>query len=326
MKKATLHESVDFLPWGPRRTLSVIRGFTVKGTPIPRLTVLSLLAWWCFAPLLMGGELHEAVRACNVDNVKSLVSKGAPINEQDSDGMYPLHLAIDARQTQCVGLLLRAGADRYRKDRHGRTAFEAASQISDRNLRGQILLLVWHSGKGMTTEPTDPNLGSLERWTMRGSTGVAELLLNLGADPNEMSTSGSFPLADAALRGDLDLVRVLIARGANIGALTRMGTQAIHEAALGGHPDVVLELVKKGADMNARAREDSQTPLHIASVMGRASVVAALVSLGADLHAKDAKGLTPLQAAERAGTVEIVSFLKRAEADAAKNSQQTPQR
>src|SRR5690606_1142367 len=163
--------------------------------------VLSLFTLWCFASLLFGAELHEAVRTCNVDNVKSLMSKGAPINEQNFYGMYPLHLAIDARQTQCVGLLLRAGADRYLKDRQGRTAFEAASQISDRNIRGQILLLVWHSGKGMSTEPMDPNLGSLERWTMRGSTGVAELLLNLGADPNEMSTSGSFPLADASLRG-----------------------------------------------------------------------------------------------------------------------------
>lgn len=320
MQKATLHESDDLLPWGPRRALSGIRGFTVKGTPIPRLAVLSLFTWWCFAPLLMGGELHEAVRTCKVDNVKSLMSKGAPINEQNSDGMYPLHLAIDARQAQCVGLLLRAGADRYMKDRQGRTAFEAASQISDRNIRGQILLLVWHSGKGMSAEPMDPNLGSLERWTMRGSTGVAELLLNLGADPNEMSTSGSFPLADASLRGDLDLVRALIARGANIGALTRIGTQAIHEAALGGHPNVVLELVKKGADMNARTRVDSQTPLHVASVMGRASVVETLVSLGADLHAKDSNGLAPLQAAERAGTLEIVSFLKRAEANAAKSS------
>lgn len=327
MQDSTLFESDYLLPMAPRWTRSLIRGLTVKRAPIPPRAVVSFLAYCCFTPLLIGGELHGAVRMCNVDDVKSLISKGVSVNEKDTNGMLPLHLAIDARQIQCVGLLLKAGADRFVKDKHGRTAFKAASQISDVNIRAEILLLVWHSGKGMTTEQTGPSLGSLERWTMRGSTGIAELLLNLGADPNEVSTSGSFPLADAALQGNLNLVRVLIARGANIGAHTRIGTQAIHEAALGGHSDVVNELVKKGANVNARTSVDSQTPLHVASVMGRASVVATLVSLGADLNLRDANGLTPLQAAERAGTLEIVRFLMQAEANeenAAKSSHQSP--
>ena len=87
--------------------------------------------------------------------------------------------------------------------------------------------------------------------------------------------------------------------------------QSIHEAVLGGHADVVREFAKHGADVNAPTRDGAQTPLHIAAVMGRTRAAEVLVSLGANRQSRDANGLTPLLAAERAGQEEVVALLNR---------------
>lgn len=71
-------------------------------------------------------------------------------------------------------------------------------------------------------------------------------------------------------------------------------------------------LVAKGADVNARTRDENQTPLHVAAAMGKMKAVEALVALGADLTLKDAKGQTPLDAAERVELSDVVAFLRRA--------------
>ena len=106
----------------------------------------------------------------------------------------------------------------------------------------------------------------------------------------------------------------MLARGARPTTIRQAGTQPVHDAALGDSAGIIRELVKQGADMNARTRDDGQTPLHIAAGMGRMKALEALIALGADLTIKDFKGRTPVDAAERAGLTDVVTFLKRAAA------------
>ena len=270
------------------------------------VTVLTSLA------LAHAGELHQAARVCDVDRMRQLLSRQPSLNETDENGMTPLHIAIDSRQTACAGLLLKAGADRKARDRKGRTAFDAADKIADQKDRATILILFWHSGQEVAREPTGPKPWSLEYSVMRRQTDITKMLLAMGADPNTTGTGGTTPLADAALKGDLDGVRALLARGARPNAMSQAGTQPIHDAALGDNAEVTRELVMQGADVNARTRDEVQTPLHIAAAMGKMKAVEALVALGADLTIKDSKGRTPLDAAERAGLTDVVAFLKRA--------------
>lgn len=261
--------------------------------------------------LAQAGQLHQAARTCDADRMRKLLSEHPPVNETDQNGMTPLHMAIDSHKTACVGMLLEAGADREVRDRQGRTAFDAARQIADVQDRAQILLyLIWNSGEKMPQAPTGPMPWSLEYSVMRRQTNVTKMLLAMGVDPNAPGTSGTTPLADAALKGDLDGVRDLLAHGARPGAVSQAGTQPIHDAALGDNAEVIRELVKHGANVDARTRDEAQTPLHIAAAMGKMNAIKALVALGADLTIRDIEGRTPLDAAERADLADVVAFLR----------------
>jgi ankyrin repeat protein len=263
--------------------------------------------------LAQAGELHQAARECDADQMRQLLSRSPSLNETDEDGRTPLLIAIDARQAECVGLLLEAGADPLARDRKGRNAFRATDEIADRRDRTAIrLYLVGNSVQDVSQDATGPMPWSLEHSVMHGQTRATKMLLELGADPNAAGRRGTTPLADAALKGNLEGVRLLLDAGARVDAVSQAGAQPIHSAALGDNGEVVRELVMRGADVNARTRDEAQTPLHFAAAMGKVKAVEALVELGADLTVKDSKGRTPLDAAERAGRTDIAAFLRRA--------------
>jgi ankyrin repeat protein len=274
-------------------------------------TIIALLASFALA---RAGELHQAARVCDANRMRQLLSRHPPLNEADDNGITPLNIAVDSRQTVCVRLLLEAGADPMARDRRGRNAFDAALRIPDQQDLKTISVLLWNSNQKKPGGPTGPMPWSLEYTAMRGQTDVAKMLLAMGADPNAIGTGGTTPLADAAFRGNVDGVRLLLAHGALVNAVSKAGTQPIHDAALGDSAEVIRELAIRGADINARTRDDAQTPLYIAAVMGKMKAVEALVALGADLTIKDSQGRTPVDAAERAGLTDVVAFLRRAPA------------
>lgn len=76
-----------------------------------------------------------------------------------------------------------------------------------------------------------------------GSTSVAQLLLDHGADPNvaDRSTRAK-PLHDAARSGFLDTVRLLVLHGADPGARDQSGCRPVDLARDEGHTDVVAFL------------------------------------------------------------------------------------
>src|SRR5207253_1506577 len=73
----------------------------------------------------------NAARAANWSDVRSLISKGLPVesvNAADSDGTRALHWAIRADEVQIASLLLKAGADPNAENRLGVTPLYLAAQ------------------------------------------------------------------------------------------------------------------------------------------------------------------------------------------------------
>ncbi|WP_031501066.1 ankyrin repeat domain-containing protein [Bryobacter aggregatus] len=272
-------------------------------------TVLLLLV---SLTLAHAGELHQAARVCHVDRMKQLLAQHPSVSEADENGMPPLHIAVDANKRACVFLLINAGADPKARDRQGRTAIEIAAQIPNQRDRAMIGYMLQNFVRDPSQGPAQLMPWSLEHSVPRRQTDVTKMLLEMGVDPNAPGKEGTTPLAEAALKGDLESVRALVERGARPNAISRSGTQPIHDAALGDNAEVIRMLVAKGADVNARTRDENQTPLHVAAAMGKMKAVEALVALGADLTLKDAKGQTPLDAAERVELSDVVAFLRRA--------------
>jgi ankyrin repeat protein len=105
----------------------------------------------------------------------------------------------------------------------------------------------------------------------RGHIAIAELLLELGADPK-------VAIAAAADRGQTELVDRLLKAGiAPVGALPK--------AAAGGYLDVVRLLLDAGVDANEVVGSKSPNPLASAISREHTAMFELLIDRGADVHA-----------------------------------------
>jgi hypothetical protein len=132
-------------------------------------------------------------------------------------------------------------------------------------------------------------------------------LLELGADPNELTERGESAMYFAAYRQDPDALKLSLAFGGNPNLrrplkrdpkLDPSGVpieyidctpEPIFVAVLGRSPENVRILIKAGADINARDSE-GETPLIAANDMRSYDVMYTLLENGADFRAKDKLG------------------------------------
>jgi ankyrin repeat protein len=91
---------------------------------------------------------------------------------------------------------------------------------------------------------------------------AARLLLELGADPNVLSTSDFAkvpPLGTAAFVGSVPLARLLLDSGADVNGRGEGGFTALHAAAQNGDSELESFLLERGADPAATA-DDGRRP------------------------------------------------------------------
>lgn len=110
----------------------------------------------------------------------------------------------------------------------------------------------------------------------------------------------------------MELAMLLLERGANIEEVNDEGYTPLMEAAREGHEEMVALLLSQGADINAQTEETQETALTLACCGGFLDVADFLIKAGADI---ELGASTPLMEAAQEGHLELVKYLLEARAD-----------
>jgi ankyrin repeat protein len=182
-----------------------------------------------------GMDLLDAVRAGDVESVRSRLADGADLEIRDGEGRTPLLLATRQDAVEIARLLIEAGADVNAKDAIKDTPFLYAGGEG----RDAILRMILATGEA--------NLRDTNRY-------------------------GGVALIPASHHGHPSTVRILLDTDIDIDHVNNLGWTALIEAVILGdggpvHQEIVGLLVDAGADPNIADR-DGVRPLEHARRLG----------------------------------------------------------
>ena len=240
--------------------------------------------------------------------VDELLRKGVDVNastagQPDSCGAgSPSKLFADARWTALtsaagsgygaiVRRLVAAGADMAVRDRSGRGVVAYAA-TADRSEALEALLdlgaRIDVANVGSQTALTEAIVGR--------KTQNALILLARGADPSIPAYNGMTPLFVAINTREPAILRAMIAQGVDLNRESPLGRTALI-CALENHDALTARLLlESGAQVNLRLRNGDTPLLFVARKFCALDLIQLLVSFGADVHARDADGLSALDA------------------------------
>ena len=178
-------------------------------------------------------NLFLAASSGDLQRLESLVSAGQDLNITDPEGETPLMYAAENGQTAAVSWLLTNGANLNAVSKNDETALDRAI------VAGQASVVKVLVNGGADIRRDSPVIEAL----LHKNSDIAELLLDLGADPNAEDVYGDTALIYAA-RNNLPLkfVKALIAAGGNVSHRNKQGKTARDVASAYGHNQLAESL------------------------------------------------------------------------------------
>ena len=150
----------------------------------------------------MDTHFREAVRAANIDEMRSAVKNGANVNLVDSSNRTALHDAIICGHgIEVIEFLMESGADLDCKDIRGKTPLHFAAEYAE--------------------------------------AATAKLLLDNGANPNEEDNTKQTALHWSGIGGDLEAIGHVMSAGVYTNARSTHGNTALHLASANNHTNAV---------------------------------------------------------------------------------------
>lgn len=224
--------------------------------------------------------LGFAIHHGNLEVVRLLLDNGADPNALGETTVVPIDLANERGWTAIATLLGEYGGLSGAEANNAYVDEELAAGTPPDDLFCEAAGLDSHSLIEVLTERGYSPPSSAFGCAVSGE--MAERLLELGADPNGQTSSGT-PLHDVvmfSMGGTFEVLGVLLEAGANPNVLNSDGQSSLHEAVLNGADEIAYALIDGGADVNLRNGED-KTPLQLAREEGLGSITDMLVELGA---------------------------------------------
>ena len=232
--------------------------------------------------------------------VQLLLERGADINARDMDHHTPLHQASFYRDDESIQVLLDrgCGANVDAQDKQGLTPLHKLFYVESTH---DIGIYGWLKGHDSDVDDYEFGLDCVDRF------GVAELLLNHGADTNIQDMGFQTSLHLASSRFDYKVVEMLLNNGADVHTQDKQGRTPLHQVFednsfrrrgnIAYRLKVVRLVVEHGADISTQDM-NRDTPLHSALCRRDHESVQILLSLrldqGANVNVKNKKGQTPL--------------------------------
>ncbi|XP_063969897.1 serine/threonine-protein phosphatase 6 regulatory ankyrin repeat subunit B-like [Lytechinus pictus] len=214
-----------------------------------------------------GGDslLFASASFGSLDLVKLFISRGGKVNEENSIGQNPLHVAALKGYLDIAKCLVEEGCDINKEDHEDFTPVHGAV------LNGHLDVLDYLVTQQAKITKYDGK-GVLHLAAIHGHLNILRYFIKMGADASELDVSGQTPLHVAARGGHLGVVKYLIEQGSKIGKQDHRGYAPLHIAAAKGR----LETVKYLADKNCHKKEfdnTGSTPLALAAIHGHLDTV-----------------------------------------------------
>ena len=267
------------------------------------------------------------------------LDESVDVNATDQRNQTALLVACIKRKTGIINILLNAGADPNIATTNGNTCLHYAAcygdSSDDDDVSQEVLQAIIDHGADVNAI-NQRNQTALLVACKQGNTGIINILLNAGADPNIATTNGNSCLHSVVWYGDDDsddddvrheVFQVIIDHGADVNATNQQNETALLIACIKRNTGVINILLNAGADPNI-ATINGNTCLHSVARYydddhrmrfinndELQDVLQALIDHGADVNIIDKKNETMLVLACEEGNTDIINMLLDAEVD-----------
>ncbi|XP_060585014.1 transient receptor potential cation channel subfamily A member 1 homolog isoform X3 [Ruditapes philippinarum] len=217
------------------------------------------------------------------------------INNEDEEGLTPLHYAARYNHFTIVKLLVENGADVNSEDREGLTPLHYACRIKRKRKKSKQTRLNLALSETMDNSP------------------VRGMVSPLGGNDSDSSAETQVSLyGGRQIDPDASAIHYLIQHGAVITHQDDYGLTALHHAALRGDEVACQQLLLHATEeMPLIHAKDIQqmTPLHTACCQCESDIARQLILAGADIRCVDDEQSTPLHETATVGDTKILRVI-----------------